>query len=190
MITNQSAHARDALMSPSTVNIPYAESFWVVPNQFLAGEHPADADESATIVRLSALLDVGIRTFIDLTEEQEMAGYHQLLRTVAENRRIDFTLLRIPIPDRGVPWVETLRCILDVIDCSVANANPVFVHCFAGIGRTGTVVGCYLQRHGLATSQDVLAQIAELRRRMPSGREASPHTFEQVRMVENWQEGA
>ena len=170
------------------VNVPYAETFWVVPGKFLAGEHPTEHDEAGTIARLSALLDAGIRTFIDLTEEQEMKSYHRLLRTVAGSRRTDTTFLRIPIPDRGVPLAWTLSCILDVIDRSVAATNPVFVHCFAGIGRTGTVVGCYLRRHGLATPRNVIAKIAELRQRMPSRSESSPHTPEQVWMVEKWQE--
>ena len=177
-------------MSQSNVDVPYADTFWVIPSQFLAGEHPTEYEEAGTITRLSALLDAGIRTFIDLTEEQEMKGYHRLLRTVAGSRRIDFTYLRIPIPDRGVPSIWTLSCILDVIDRSVAATNPVFVHCFAGIGRTGTVVGCHLKRHGLATQRDVIAKIAELRQRMPSGSESSPHPPEQVWMVENWKEDA
>jgi len=155
----------------------------------LAGEHPAELNEEATKARLSALLAAGIRTFVDLTEEQEMKGYHGVLRSVAEDRQIDITFLRIPIPDGRVPSVWTLRCILDVIDGSVTDENPVFVHCFAGRGRTGTVVGCYLKRHGLARQQDVVAKIAELRRLMPIGHESSPHTHEQVRMVENWMEG-
>jgi protein-tyrosine phosphatase len=64
------------------------------------------------------------------------------------------------------------------------------VHCFAGIGRTGTVVGCYLRRHALANPGKVVEQIAQLRRLMPWGREISPHTPEQVQMAENWQDGA
>ncbi len=124
--------------------VPYADTFWVLPNQFLAGEHPTEHDEASTIATLNGRLDAGIRTFIDLTEEQEVKGYYRLLRTEAGSQRIAITFLRIPIPDQGVPSVWTLNCILDVIDRSVAATNPVFVHCFAGIGRTGTVVGCYL----------------------------------------------
>jgi hypothetical protein len=52
------------------------------------------------------------------------------------------------------------------------------------------VVGCYLQRHGMATPQNVIAKIAGLRRLMPGGNETSPHTPEQVQMVEEWKAGA
>jgi len=156
---------------------------------FLAGEHPGDLDKDLALAKLNSLLDAGIRTFVDLTEEHELKGYHKLLRTLAENRRIDITSLRIPIPDRTVGSARTLRCILNVIDSSLADQNAAFVHCFAGIGRTGTVVGCYLKRHGLAKQADVLAKIADLRRLMPVGRESSPHTPEQTRMVEHWMEG-
>jgi protein-tyrosine phosphatase len=68
----------------------------------------------------------------------------------------------------------------------MANKNPVYVHCFAGIGRTGTIVGCYLMRHRFARDQDVIAKISELRSPMPCGKEASPHTPEQIKFVMNW----
>ena len=32
------------------------------------------------------------------------------------------------------------------------NKNKVYVHCRGGIGRTGTTIGCYLARHGFASS--------------------------------------
>jgi protein-tyrosine phosphatase len=128
---------------------------------------------------------------MDLTDEFEIApGYSALLRALADDRRTEITNMRVPIPDRSVPSVWTMRCILDVLDRSLADENPAFVHCFAGIDRTGTVVGCYLKRHRLATDQDVMARIAELRRFMPYGRDSSPQTPEQVRMVRTWKAGA
>jgi len=181
---------RDILMSQSNINVPYSNTYWVVPGLLLAGEHPTELNDDTTKARLSALLDAGIRTFVDLTETKEMKSYHHLLRPMADSRRTEIIFRRIPIPDRGVPSVSTLRCILDEIDRSVRDETPAFVHCFAGIGRTGTVIGCYLRRHGLATQGGVVAQISKLRRLMPVGRETSPHTFEQVCMVENWKDGA
>ena len=119
-----------------------------------------------------------------------MESYARLLRTMATDRQIDIEILRMPIPDRGVPSTETLTSILNVMDRSMANGRPVFVHCFAGVGRTGTVVGCYLKRHGRATEQNVIATIAGLRSLMPGGSEVSPHTPEQVQLVKNWKEGS
>jgi protein tyrosine/serine phosphatase len=171
--------------------VPFANTFWVLPGQFLAGEHPTELDQDVTLERLTALLDVGVRTFVDLTEEQEkMDGYSQLLRTLASARDMDIAITRVSIPDRSVPSKATMGCILDLIDSSLANKNPVFVHCFAGIGRTGTVVGCHLKRHGKATEENVLAKISELRSLMPGQAEISPHTPEQVELVKKWQAGA
>lgn len=169
--------------------VPYPNTYWAVPGQLLAGEHPGDVDDPSIEGRLCALLAAGIRTFVDLTEEDETQGYSILLRCFAEERGLEFTYLHIPIPDRSAAPAATMRCVLDVLDRSLADENPAFVHCFAGIGRTGTVVGCYLQRHGLATPENVIARIAELRQGMPIGAENSPHTPGQVHLVENWPKG-
>ena len=173
-------------MSEIKPPVPFPNSYWVVPGQFLAGENPEMSDDKTLEESLSALLAAGIRTFIDLTEERETNGYAFILRCLAQERGWEVTYLRIPIPDRCVPSGWTLRCILDVVDRSIEDQRPVFVHCFAGIGRTGTVVGCHLRRHERATPGDVMARIAELRSAMPIAREISPHAPEQVRMVETW----
>jgi len=178
-------------MSEPRPRVPFPSSYWVVPGQLLAGEHPVEFSEEDTRARLKALLDIGVRTFVNLTEERErMQSYSHQLQTLATDRGIAVEILRIPIPDRSIPAPETLTAILNVMDGSITEGRPVFVHCFAGVGRTGTVVGCYLKRHGRATGQNVIATIAGLRSRMPGGAEASPHTPEQVHLVKTWNEGS
>ena len=176
-------------MTETDPTVPLVNSYWVVPGRFLAGEHPGEVGKQTAPERLTALLSAGIRTFIDLTEEREADGYAFILRGLAEERGLEVTYLRIPIPDRGVPPAWTLRCILEVIDRSMRDERAAYVHCFAGIGRTGTVVGCHLRRHARAAPGAVVAGIAALRQGMIIGREASPHTPEQVQVVENWKEG-
>ncbi len=175
---------------------PLRGTYWVVPDKFLAGEYPGAVEPELTERRLRALIGAGVRTFVDLTEEDEvMEGakviprYRRILRRVSEEESTQTTYANIPIEDRGVPSLWTLRCILDVIDRSIDDENPVFVHCSAGRGRTGTVVGCYLKRHGLAEDGDVIQKLAQLRQDLPNGRETSPHTNEQIRRVVTWKKG-
>ena len=79
--------------------------------------------------------------------------------------------------------------ILDVIDTARANEQPVYVHCWGGKGRTGTVVGCYLVRHGLALGEDALKEIKHLRRHDPKADESSPENESQCNFVRSWQQG-
>jgi hypothetical protein len=178
------------------ISTPLRGTYWVVPGQLLAGAYPGDAEPGVADRMLRALIAAGIRTFVDLTDEGEInedakviPAYRSILRQVAENESIQSTYANIPIEDRGVPSPWTLRCILDVIDRSIADDNPVYVHCWAGRGRTGTVVGCYLKRHGMAEDADVIQRLALLRRDVPNGKETSPHTNEQIRMVTTWKKG-
>jgi protein tyrosine/serine phosphatase len=180
----------------ATSSVPLLGTYWVLPDQFLAGEYPGENDLELTSKRLRILISRGIRTFVDLTDEGEVnedakvvPPYRSILRQVSEEESIQTTYANIPIEDRGVPSPWTLRCILDVLDRSLADENPVYVHCWAGRGRTGTVVGCYLKRHGLADDVDVIQKLAYLRRDAPNGKETSPHTKEQIRMVTNWKKG-
>jgi protein tyrosine/serine phosphatase len=175
---------------------PLRGTYWVEPPLLLAGEYPGEVGPDLTDRKLRAFLAKGTRTFIDLTDEGEInedakviPAYRSILRQVAEEQSIQTTYANIPIEDRGVPSPWTLRCILDVIDRSIADENPVYVHCWAGRGRTGTVIGCYLKRHGMAEDKDVIQKLAQLRRDVPNGRETSPHTKEQIRMVTAWKKG-
>jgi protein tyrosine phosphatase len=175
---------------------PLRGTYWVIRDQLLAGEYPGEVDPELTDRRLRALIRGGVRTFVDLTDEDEVnedakliPTYRSILRRVSQEESVQTTYANIPIEDRGIPSPWTLRCILDVIDRSIGDENPVFVHCWAGRGRTGTVVGCYLKRHGLAHDADVIQKLALLRKDVPNGRETSPHTKDQIRMVVTWKNG-
>jgi protein-tyrosine phosphatase len=90
-----------------------------------------------------------------------------------------------PIYDFGVPETDQLVRTLDKIDESITGKQPVYVHCRAGIGRTGLVVGCYLARHG-KTGIEALEEIKQLRSSMSSSWVQSPETDAQVSFVQNW----
>ena len=167
------------------------DCYWVLPGRFLAGQYPARVEMPDAAARLDALLSEGIDTFINLAEPDEMSAYLPLLRQRAILLDIHPTYITFPIVDLGLPEPEAMRSILDAIERSLADGRRIYLHCIGGIGRTGTVVGCYLIRQGFAPQQ-ALEQITSYWRSEPARRYIpfSPETPEQVAFVLNWHEGA
>jgi hypothetical protein len=168
---------------------PIADSYWVRPGQLLAGEYPGARAEADAQGKLNTLLAAGIRHFVDLTEtgEYNLRPYWPLVQQLAAGRGVEVAHTRLSIPDMGTPTRAQMLQILDTIDAALAGGQGVYVHCFGGIGRTGTVVGCYLVRHG-ADATAALAEIARLRVGTPDGDRRSPETEAQRRLVLAWRE--
>ena len=165
------------------------ESYWVLFDKLLAGENPVRFDEEITRRRLDVLLEAGFDTFIDLTESDELPTYLTLLKQEAEatHRRADYH--RFPIADRGLPARAEMIAVLDALDQAISNGHKVYLHCWGGVGRTGTAVGCYLVRHG-RTGQQAVDQIAAWWQDIPKRRvyPRSPETDEQVNFILDWRE--
>jgi hypothetical protein len=167
--------------------IPIPDSYWVRPGRLLAGEYPRTRVDQESRLKLRRFLETGIDLFLDLTEpgECDLKPYAALLQAeaLALGRKVERQ--NISIPDMGIPTRERMQHILDTIDLALASDRLVYVHCWGGIGRTGTVVGCYLAQHGLS-GPAALAEIARLRQGLPDAWQASPQTPAQTDMVLNW----
>lgn len=166
---------------------PIPDSYWVQRGALLAGEYPGALADADALNKLAALLDAGVTLFIDLTEEREhgLRPYFPLAQHLATAQGKSLTHRRRAIPDMGTTTQQALSAVLDEIDAALAQGQVVYVHCYGGIGRTGTVVGCWLVRHG-HTGEQALATIAERRRNTPDGWRRSPETEAQTRMVLTW----
>ena len=82
-----------------------------------------------------------------------------------------------------------MQAILNDIDEGVEAGRKVYVHCWGGRGRTGTVVGCYLARHGLAVGDQALAMVKYLRRTDAKADTEAPETAAQKDFVRRWKAG-
>src|SRR6185437_12610501 len=121
---------------------PLPNCYWALAGELLAGEHPSGPSPEETRMRLGKLLAAGIECFIDLTSPGEAPPYEVMLP-------IGIEYLRKPIKDHALPELpEHMREILDCIADALRSGRKVYVHCRAGIGRTGMVVGCMLAERG------------------------------------------
>ena len=122
---------------------PIPNSYWVQEGRFLAGEYPGSEDPEEARERIDRLLAAGVNTFVDLTEAHELEPYRTLLPASAEYERM-------AILDHGLPRsMDFMHDILALIADALARDRVVYVHCHAGIGRTGVVVGGHLILQGL-----------------------------------------
>jgi protein-tyrosine phosphatase len=80
-----------------------------------------------------------------------------------------------------------MKAILTEIDRGLKEGRTLYVHCWGGVGRTGTVVGCYLRQHGMNGEQS-LEQLARWWSSVPkrSVHPQSPETAEQRRFIVEW----
>lgn len=176
--------------------LPIPESYWVVPGLLLAGEYPFSWDEEEGRVRLRAFLDAGIRLFVDLTEERESARtgvlepYAEALAEEARARGVDVRVVRLPVKDMGVPRDGGLERIVDELEGAVRRAEPAYVHCWGGIGRTGTAVAAFLSRWCAVSGDEALALLEALWREVPKSEyfPDSPQTPGQRRAVRRFAE--
>ncbi len=170
------------LISSSGKNRNY---YWVLQDQFLAGEYPRNLDELSSHEKIESLVSAGVSAFIDLTEEDEgLEPYAYLL-----GKFEGVSHQRFPIRDMSVPATNELTArVLDAIDMHIHQKRVVYLHCWGGIGRTGVVVGCWLSRHGWR-GEKALRRLQELWKQCPkSAYTDSPQTSEQVRYIVEWEE--
>lgn len=163
--------------------LPLGNYYWVRPGELLAGEHPTGANADETRRRLVSLVDAGIDCFIDLTTEPERPAYAAELPAAV-------SYYRHPLPDHGVPGSrEEMTAILGRLRRALGEGRRVYLHCRAGIGRTGMTVGCLLAEEG-ASGEGALEELNRLWQQSPRSRQwpSVPETEEQAAYVRTWSE--
>jgi hypothetical protein len=162
---------------------PLPNSYWVIAGTLLAGEHPGARTEAEARDRIARLCADGIDSFVDLTEEFEAPDYRSSLPGHC-------AYLRCPIVDCAVPADPAqMHDLLRYVRRELAAGRRIYIHCRAGIGRTGLVVGCWLVGEGLdgAAALKRLNQLWRQSARSKTWREV-PQTHQQGAYILGWHE--
>lgn len=87
----------------------------------------------------AALAARGVRTVVDLRAEDDLPDESAHLAALG------MRLVRLPIRDGQLPTDEQVNTFLSEV---ADSPGRVFVHCGAGVGRSGAMVGSYLVHSG------------------------------------------
>jgi protein-tyrosine phosphatase len=136
---------------------------WLIPDLLAKSFIPDNGD-------LVTWQKEGIESVVNLLE------YH--FDDVARHERAQgFKVLHSPIPDMCAPTNEQLESIVRWIDREINKGKKVLVHCFAGIGRTGTILTAYLMYKG-EDEDSALKKVSQIG--------SGPQTLEQIEILEEF----
>jgi len=149
---------------------PTDESNWVIPGRLMVGAFPGMADDEENERLLGSILDEGITTFVCLQREYDPDAPERLWRSGVAIR--PYFSSAVALARRTQPGRELKFLHFGIEDCSVVEDDAVaefaealaerlektpevvYLHCWGGHGRAGTVV-CLLLHflYGLDAAQ-------------------------------------
>lgn len=133
---------------------------WLFENKLAAMSYPQSEDA------FSLLDQFGIRAILNLSERPH---------SVEIPNSFGMLITHISIADYTAPTLNQAQEAVAMISSCLDQNIPIAVHCLAGLGRTGTILACYLVKTGMPADK----AISLIRERRPG----SIETAEQVAIV-------
>ena len=119
---------------------------WLLENKLAGSAIPTSIDE------VQWAIDQGVKSIITVREEP-----------LDDDWVKDVNYLHISSNDMGVPEFADLTYAVDFIHRRITNSEPVMVHCLAGMGRTGTLLACYLIKYQKMSASEATEKVREER---------------------------
>jgi len=114
---------------------------------------------------LDSLQSQGMNRLLCLVEPHEMA-YLNPPQTIAQRRESveqrDSAFLHHPIVDFEAPILAEAKSTIQTIDKALNEGEVVVAHCWAGLGRAGTMAACLLVHRGMG-AQNAMHAVRSVR---------------------------
>ncbi len=134
---------------------------WLIEDEIAGMAKPA-----SSVYDFEFLKEKGLEAIVSLSE-------YPLSEILIEE--FGFSVKHIPIRDFQPPTLEQIEDFVVFAKNARAGGKKLVVHCDAGVGRTGTILACYLVSKGLKATD----AINEVRTKRPG----SIETIEQEKVV-------
>lgn len=119
---------------------------WLIDDKLAGSGMPTSVSEIDWIIKQ------GVRSIITMTED-----------SLPEQWVKDVKYLHVPTEDFSAPDMQQIDEAVEFIQTRIVNNEPVMVHCAAGIGRTGTILACYLVKYHKISAKDAIQKVRKER---------------------------
>ena len=132
---------------------------WIIEKKLAGSAIPTSKEE------IDWVKQEGVKSIVTIREEP-----------LEEEWLEDVNYLHIHSNDMGVPEFDDLINSVDFLHQRITNDEPVMVHCLAGLGRTGTILACYLIKYEQMSADDAIQKVR-------NERHGSIQSFSQEEMI-------